>query len=115
MRLYMRPEWVESAAFLTASTDFIDLGEVHAIDTPAAAAVRAIGPPVLVELTSPRTAPFHVARALVPGIVPLPFGWDREPLGMERLAEPKRTLDGRRLGKTLDLEGSRPILPHPFP
>jgi thiazole/oxazole-forming peptide maturase SagD family component len=115
MGLYMRPEWAERAAFLTASPDVIDLGEVAADEAPAIEAVRAIGPPVLVDLTTPRTAPFHVARALVPGIVPLSFGWDREPLGVARLAEPKRTLDGRSLGADVDLAEGAPILPHPFP
>jgi thiazole/oxazole-forming peptide maturase SagD family component len=115
MRLYMRPEWAARAAFLTGSPDVVDLRDVAGVDGPAKDALRTLGDPVIVDLTSPRTSPFHVVRALVPGLVPLSFGWDREPLGMTRLAEPKRTADGRSLGDALDLERAEPIISHPFP
>jgi hypothetical protein len=86
--------------------------DVAAVPGPA---VKAVDEALLVDLTTPRTAPFHVARALVPGLVPISFGYDREALGMERLARPARTLDGRTLGAALPALGDRPILPHPFP
>jgi hypothetical protein len=68
-----------------------------------------------VELSSAATAPFRVVRALVPGLIPLSFGYDREPLGMELLGRPRHTIDGRRLGSELALETAGPLLPHPFP
>ena len=58
--------------------------------------------------------PVGVVRALVPGLVPLSFGWDREPLGMARLGSPLRTADGRVLGRALDLPRLAPVAPHPF-
>ena len=115
MWLHLRPEGVERARFLWASTDTIEFGDVAARPGPVASAVEIVGEPVLVDLTTPRTAPFHVMRALVPGLVPLSFGWDREALGMPRLSRSARTVDGRRLGAELDLCEAPPILPHPFP
>ena len=103
-----------AAAFLTAAPDGIELGDVRAAAGTPLEAVRAAGEPLLVDLTTPATAPFHVVRALVPGLVPLSFGWDREPLGMARLGSPLRTADGRVLGRALDLPRLAPVAPHPF-
>jgi thiazole/oxazole-forming peptide maturase SagD family component len=115
MWLHLHREAARSAAFLWASDDVIAMDEVASAPGPVAEVVTAVGEPVLVDLTSPRTAPFHVVRALVPGLVPISFGYDREALGMERLARPARTAAGRRLGRDLPGLGERPILPHPFP
>jgi thiazole/oxazole-forming peptide maturase SagD family component len=115
MWLHQRAAIASQAAFLLGSDDVIDLEEVAWAPGRPGEALEQIGEPVVVDLTSPRTSPFHVVRALVPGLVPMSFGWDREPLGMPRLAEPKLTADGRRLGAHLDLAESAPILPHPFP
>lgn len=112
MWLHLRAEAVERASFLWGSSEVVALADVAAVPGPAP---EAVGEVVLVDLTTPRTAPFHVARALVPGLVPISFGWDREALGMPRLAQPARTVDGRTLGRALDLAGGPPILPHPFP
>ena len=64
---------------------------------------------------APVVRPFRVVRAIVPGLVPVSFGWDQEPLGLARLAAPVRTRDGRELGRRLDLREAGPVLPHPFP
>jgi hypothetical protein len=68
-----------------------------------------------VDLTSPQCAPYVVVRAMAPGLVPITFGWDSEPLGLPRLAQPRRTGDGRTVGIAVDLTRLGPILPHPFP
>lgn len=115
VRYHQSPEHLEEHAFLTSSPDTIDLRELTPPDEPAVEAAAAVAEPVVAELTSPATRPFHVVRAFVPGLVPLVFGYDREPLGMPRLAAPIRTRDGRTLGSTLDLRDAGPILPHPFP
>jgi ribosomal protein S12 methylthiotransferase accessory factor len=58
-----------------------------------------------VEITPERAAlaqgrtPLHVARAIVPGLVPVSFGYDTEPLGMKRLA---------------GAHVRRPLFPHPL-
>jgi hypothetical protein len=70
--------------------------------------------PIVVDLTTPRSQPFHVARAVVPGLVPIAFGHDREPLGMPLLARPRRGPDGARLGRELDLATAGPLPLHPF-
>ena len=67
-----------------------------------------IGEPLTVDLSSPAIRPLHAARAFVPGLIPISFGWDREPLGMPLLAEPRTTADGRRLGSDLDLAAAGP-------
>ena len=46
--------------------------------------LEAIGiEPLVVDLTRPASSPYVVVRALAPGLVPIAFGWDREPLGLE--------------------------------
>jgi ribosomal protein S12 methylthiotransferase accessory factor YcaO len=109
------PRAREARAFLASSEETVDIRDVHGRPGPAAAAAEAIGNTLLIDLSSPATRPFRVARALVPGLLPLTFGYDREPLGMRRLSGPLTTADGRRLGSTLELERAGPIMPHPFP
>ncbi len=108
------PRAIADAGFLTGGSDVIDVREVVCVPGPALEAVRVAGEPLTVLLTSPATRPFDVVRALVPGLVPLSFGWDREPLGMPRLAGPVTLGNGRVLGRELDLEHRAPIAPHPF-
>lgn len=108
------PRAMDDAAFLTASPDVIAVEEVRGLPGPPLETVRAVADPLLVDLTSRATRPFHVVRALVPGLVPLSFGWDHEPLGLPRLARPVALADGRVLGRDLDLEHAGPVPPHPL-
>ena len=114
IRLHRDASLIDRDRFLFSSPDTIRLDEIASPPESVADAVSTAGEPLTVELGSPATAPFHVVRALVPGIVPISFGFDQEPLGMPRLAEPKTTRDGRRLGRRLELEETGPLLPHPF-
>ena len=101
--------------FLTASGELIACGDIPAITGSVLGAASALGDaPLLVTLTSPTSAPFHVARVLIPGFVPLSFGWDNEPLGLPRLAAPLVTLMGERVGARLDLAHAGPVAPHPL-
>ena len=113
MRLYLVAEQAGHARFLGESSEVIEFGDVAAPQVPATEAVRAIGEPVIVDLTTPSTSPFSVVRAVVPDIVPVSYGWDREPLGMPRLGRGRTTHDGRRFGADIRLDA--PIIPHPFP
>jgi ribosomal protein S12 methylthiotransferase accessory factor len=101
--------------FLFASSDRISTADVTGVPAPLEEAVRVVGDPLFADLSHPSARPFVVARALVPGLVPISFGWDREPLGMPRLARPVRLGDGRTIGKALHLNRIGPIMPHPFP
>ena len=112
--LYLDPERVDRARFLAGSSDEIALAEVELPGIDPDELVSAVADPIAVDLTSPATAPFHVVRVVVPGLVPVSFGYDREPLGMPRLAAPKRAHDGRMLGARLDLAEAGPLDPHPF-
>ncbi len=112
--LWRRPGAAEQAEFLWSAPDEIDLREVGDAAGPAADLAGIAGEPLAVDLTGPATAPFAVVRLLVPGLVPMTFGWDGEPLGMARLGAPIDTVDGHRLGRRLDLEALGPLLPHPF-
>jgi len=111
--LHLDPERIEQDRFLFGTDDEIALADVVVPGSPDEL-VATVGEPVTVDLSSPATAPFHVARVLVPNLIPISFGFDREPLGMPRLAEPKRVHDGRTLGKRLDLLEAGPLDPHPF-
>jgi ribosomal protein S12 methylthiotransferase accessory factor len=112
--LHQREEMLEQDAFLFSSPDEIDIHEVTAPQDPLEELLSPIGESLTIDLSSPASRPFRVARAIVPNLVPVTFGWDREPLGMPRLLEPKTTLDGRGLGSFLNLDSAPPIIPHPF-
>ncbi len=53
--------------FLFSSTERISLGEIEGLDRPLFQELGEFGEPLVVDLTSPSTRPFHVVRALVPG------------------------------------------------
>jgi ribosomal protein S12 methylthiotransferase accessory factor len=107
------PDRVAGAAFFWSSHDRMSLAEVAPPGDPLERAGEGSGF-VTVDLTTASSAPFHVARAVAPGLVPISFGYDREPLGMPALAEPRATHDGRTLGAHLDLAEAGPLDPHPF-
>ncbi len=102
------------AAFLTASPDVIDVREIAPAPAALESALAVVGEPLVVDFAAAATAPFRVVRVLVPGLVPMTFGWDTEALGTPRLGAPILTADGRRLGRRLDLEALGPLRPHPF-
>ena len=87
---------------------------MNSAEAPLDELLAPIGEPLTVDLSSPAIKPLHAARALVPGLIPISFGWDREPLGMPLLARPRTAADGRLLGSQLDLTTAGPLTPHPF-
>jgi len=87
---------------------------VSAGTDPIEELLQQFGEPLTVDLSCAASAPLHVVRALVPGTIPISFGWDREPLGLPLLARTRTTPDGRRIGAELDLDTSGPLMPHPF-
>jgi hypothetical protein len=114
VRLYRDPAVVAEASFLYDSNDEVDLRDVQGAGRTLDELLAPIGEPLTVDLSSPAIKPLHAARALVMGLIPISFGWDREPLGMPLLATPRTTVDGRRLGSELDLTATGPLTPHPF-
>jgi ribosomal protein S12 methylthiotransferase accessory factor len=114
MRFHHDAGLAEEDAFLFSNDERIALDEIGASGAAEVDAARAVGEPLFVELTTPATQPFSVVRAVVPGMIPITFGFDTEPLGLPRLAEPRVTLDGRHVGRTLDLSNAGPLVPHPF-
>ncbi|MEK6276404.1 MAG: YcaO-like family protein [Actinomycetota bacterium] len=115
LRFHHEARMLAHDRFLFDSPERIGLTEVEPAGGSALDAVSKIAEPVIVDLSSPATKPFTVVRAIVPGMIPIGFGYDREPLGMERLAQPISTLDERVLGRRLDLADAGPLTPHPFP
>ena len=113
--LHLNAEQLGLDRFLFGSGERIDVREVRGSQAPIQESVRAIGEPLFVDLTCAPSRPFHVVRAPVPGLVPISFGYDREPLGMPRLGEPKRLADGRIVGRRVDMVRAGPYVPHPFP
>jgi ribosomal protein S12 methylthiotransferase accessory factor len=112
-RFYQQPDRIGEAAFLWASSKFVDLRDLPTFEGPLHERLTGVGEPLVVDLSSSRTRPLRVVRAIVPGLIPISFGWDIEPLGMARLRHPK-DLSGRILGRSLPSPGGQPILPHPF-
>jgi ribosomal protein S12 methylthiotransferase accessory factor len=113
-RFHQYEDRVAGAAFLFSSPATIGLANIPRFSEPIEERLADIGEPLTVDLSSPSTHPFRVMRAIMPGLIPISFGWDQEPLGMSRLAEPKTTADGATLGRHLDLAQAEPIIPHPF-
>lgn len=115
LQLHMDPTRELDHGFLYSSNERIDLAEIiPAADPVAALDVLGIEP-VFVDLDSDRTQPFHVVRAAAPGLIPLSFGWDREPLGMPLLGGPRARPDGSLVGRRLALSEALLPVPHPFP
>jgi ribosomal protein S12 methylthiotransferase accessory factor len=113
LRLYRDPIAVADASFLHSADEEIGLGELGSTDHGVNSLLSDVGQPLTIDLSSPVTEPFRVARSVVPDLAPISFGWDQEPLGMPILARPRTTVDGRRLGSSLDLDRAGPLLPHP--
>ena len=95
------------AAFLWSSTATVALGDIGG----AAAWPDEC---VLVRMLPGAGGPLTVVRVIAPGFAPITFGYDREPFGLDRLGQPVRLPDGRRLGARLDLTHAGPWVPHPF-
>jgi ribosomal protein S12 methylthiotransferase accessory factor len=113
-RWYGSPERREHAGFLWGGADEIGLDEVEWDERPVAEAVAGVGEPLLVALGAAGRGPLRVVRALVPGLVPLTFGHDAEPLGMPRLRDPIATRSGRSVGRRLDAGALAALPPHPL-
>ena len=54
-------------------------------------------------------------RALAPGLLPLTFGWGREPAGLPRARSPLTLRSGRTLGASSAATHAGAMVPHPFP
>lgn len=114
LMLHMDPRHVPKNDFLYASEDFLELPEIE-VGVALEEAFAAAGlEPVLIDLTIPRSQPFHVVRAAAPGLAPLSFGWDSEPLGLEILRRARPRHDGAMVGATIDLSEAPALYPHPF-
>lgn len=114
LRWHQDPVQIERDRFLFGSDERIALAEITCPEEPEEEILAAVGEPVTIDLTSAATWPFHVVRVVVPNSIPVSFGWDREPLGVPRLARPLRVHDGRLLGAELNLSEAGPLEPHPF-
>jgi ribosomal protein S12 methylthiotransferase accessory factor YcaO len=115
--LHQHPDHAPTHAFLLDPPASVDPRDVPVVAEPLAEVVgeRVTGDVTVVAFDVPAVRPFLAVRAVAPGLVPIAFHHDREPLGHARLAAPVVALDGRRLGRSLDLREAGPIVPHPFP
>jgi len=115
VHLHRDPARNSEHAFLYASEIEIELTQIAKADGSPLAQLEAHGiEPVFVDLSGPATRPFTVVRALAPGLIPLSFGYDREPLGLTALARPRRSRTGQQLGRFVDFATCPAIFPHPF-
>ena len=115
LRFHHMAGLVEEDRFLAGTPDAIGIGEIATPEGSVEEVAAGVGELLTFDLGSPATAPFAVVRAIVPGMIPISFGYDREPLGVPRLTEPKTPLDGRVIGERLDTRELGPLTPHPFP
>jgi len=111
--LHRDPERLADHGFLFSSPDEIELADIPPGDGDLEGMLDDLGfSPVSVDLTLEMCHPFRVARALVPDLIPIVFGFGQEPDGMDRARHPLTIRDGRRLGAgSVD---PRPEVPHPF-
>lgn len=115
LRFHYGSDGAHARDFLASSPDSVPLESIRGVEGTSRRAVDRLGEPLVVDISSEAVRPFTVVRAFVPGMVPLAFGYDAEPLGLHRLGEPRTTVDGMRVGGHVDLDALGPILPHPFP
>jgi thiazole/oxazole-forming peptide maturase SagD family component len=102
--------------FLYAGGDEVELGDIpDGCDDDLEGLLDDLGhPPLTADLTLPACQPYHVVRALAPGLVPVSFGWRREPTGLPRVLEHVvSTRTGRRYAPEPD--DIRDRVSHPFP
>lgn len=114
LQLHLDPERAPSNQFLYSSAETIELGEIADGESLEASLAAIDCAPVFIDLTVPQSRPFQVVRAIAPGLTPLTFGRDGEPLGLPCLANPRRRQDGAPIGSWLDLGAAGPLDPHPF-
>jgi ribosomal protein S12 methylthiotransferase accessory factor len=116
LRLHRDPARRGDHEFLFTSDREVALNEIPQgeAESPLAQLEAQGVEPVFVDLSGETTQPFTVIRALAPGLVPLTFGYDREPFGLPRLAQPRFSRAGQQFGALIDLEQFEIILPHPF-
>lgn len=101
-RLHQDGELIADDAFLWSSDDVCAPSDLPRPGEPIEELLAPVGGLCFADLSGPKTRPFHVIRALVPGLVPIAFGHDCEPLGLPRAQ--------------LNLSGHAPDrVPHPFP
>ena len=112
-RLHQDAGRICADAFLWSSDERVSLAELPEPVEDIAALLAPVGELCFAELSVPRLAPFVVVRALVPGLVPITFGHDQEPLGLPRLNGPLRTLHC--LFESCTTADEAAIVPHPFP
>jgi thiazole/oxazole-forming peptide maturase SagD family component len=115
--LHRDPARLADHGFLFAAREEIELGDVPGAGQASAEEhLRAQGfDPVSVDLTLPASAPFRVVRALVPGLLPLTFGYGNEPAGLLRARSRLRTTDNRTVGHDFSTGQTSARVPHPFP
>jgi len=115
LHLHRDPARRSENEFLYTSELEIELDEIAESEASPLAQLEAQGiDPVFVDLSGPATRPFAVIRAIAPGLIPLSFGHDREPLGLPELARPRSSREGRPIGRVIDLDSWAAIMPHPF-
>jgi ribosomal protein S12 methylthiotransferase accessory factor len=116
-KLYAQRKYFRRADWLAGEATSVALADVGACAPKSfnalAQALRERGYPVLWrDMTIPGASlqqgrvPLHIARVLVPGLVPISFGFGTEMLGLPRLS---------RFGGVRVPHGPRPLFPHPFP
>ena len=98
--LFRNPEFAPEAHFLVEAEEVVDLASLPRPDLSAS-----LSKAVFFSFESYPICDLTVWRALVPGLIPISFGWDREPLG---LSEAQAELE---LGTWNE---GQPLLPHPF-
>jgi thiazole/oxazole-forming peptide maturase SagD family component len=112
--LYRSPAARAAADFLWTAEAEIPLAEIAFDDAPAEQIVADRTEPLFVQLAGDDVGGLVVIRALVPDMIPITFGYDREPLGMPRAARALALLDGRTVGRARRF-GAPPLpQPHPF-
>lgn len=121
LHLYSQRKYFRRADFLAASTfreSFSKIKETSSIKGFDGLVDRLISleaSPICLNISLQHKLSYQyenlcVARAIVPGFVPLSFGYNSEPLGMHRLRQFKSILG--LIGRRNQL--NKPLFPHPF-
>ena len=114
LMFHMDPEQSALNDFLYTSQETVELREIEREETLETALSDAGVEPVVIDLTIPRARPFHVVRVATPELVPLTFGRDGEPLGLEILGRARTRHDGVLVGAAKKFGEASALELHPF-
>jgi thiazole/oxazole-forming peptide maturase SagD family component len=114
LRFYASDERIDRVSFLWSGREQIELAGLPDAPDPVGTVAKLFGAPIIVSLLPYARGEIRVVRALVPGLIPITFGFGREPRGLSRPNAPILTVTGTLAGAHKGRNDPPLDVPHPF-